>query len=750
MGNTDKKIERQASLLCGAAFFSTRALEEEGIRSLKLLDGGTGINFEQLFGDLYRDLAAKEGLPPEGFDNVIRNFFDDKKLSEDEKKVRDEIKEKLSTRLGGIPLAPGCYPSGIMLGASWDPDVVEETGRALGMEANAYKIDCLLGTPNLNILREPRNGRFFEGISEDPYLTGEIASSFIKGVQERGVAANAKHYVANNLEINRGKIDEHISRRALEEIYLPGFKACVDSGVKTIMAAYPKINGEYCVKNRFLLRDILKERWGFKGVVMTDWDACDSKRGDAVAAGTDLIMPGPVGSEDIIAAVNDGRLTEDELCDSFSRMKELAGYCDRPKKEVSPEEYISAGDQAAYKAASEGIVMLRNKNGAMPERDTSRYILFDSEDMTDHGDGSAQVFTSRRYPLKEYLPGCRVNDYDAIDEDTVSVIVCTVRSGEGTDRDDLKMPGKTVETYEKVAAKGKGRIVLVLNVPGPVEIPPSWDPDAVFVVFYPGMMGKKALADIMTGKISPSGKLPFTWPFRYEDTPAFLNYPEGNICNYGEDIYVGYRGYEKRSLAPLYPFGYGLTYGETETVSVLTGRDICTYGENIVLKVKIRNNGPFEVRQVVQAYTRTPGRDFKELRTFAKCTLAPGGEKDIELVIDTRRIVFFDEGSGRMIRKNGICEISVGTSSRDIDHKIFVRLTGGDGEADPGSHMTILKIRKHEGLTEELVKLIEASGSDRMILENAVRYDPSKTVSELYPELSKRFDDICTLHNRRV
>lgn len=740
-----KDIERMASLLCGAAFFSTRAIEEDGIRSLKFLDGGTGMNFEQLFGDLFAGQADSEGYSWQQFDNVIRHFFEEDELTDKEKELHSKIRGAMEERLGGIPLCPGCYPCGNLLGATWDKDTVRKVGQALGIEANAYGIDCLLGTPNLNILREPRNGRFFEGLSEDPCLTGEMAAAFIKGVQSKGVAANAKHYAANNLEINRGRIDELISKRALEEIYLPGFKACVKAGVKTVMAAYPKINGTYCIENRYLLSEVLKQRWGFEGVVMTDWGACRGDAGDAIGAGTDLLMPGPRPCDDIVTAAREGRLESSRLQDAYNRMKELVSYCSAEKPEISPEDYIRLGDEAAYRAACEGIVMLKNRAGAFPVEDPSRYVLFGSEDMRDYGNGSAQVFTSRKHSLTEYLPGCTVNDISAVGDESISVIVCSIESGEGTDREDLKIPERTMGLIKRVKALGKGKTALVLNTPGPVEIPQDTDIDAIFVIFYPGMEGKHALADIMTGKVSPCGKLPFTWPVRYEDTPAYLCYPDTDVCIYGEDIYVGYRGYCKRKTVPAYPFGYGLTYSKTKILSAAPGANCYFFGDTVTVKADIENTGCRDVREVIQVYVKAPGRDICELRAFSKVTVKAGTEESFELQFDTDDLVIYREDYGRLMRKNGIYEVFAGTSSEDIAVSFTIRIGGGDRELDLGPHSALLDIRKYPEVLSALEADIEEQGLDKRPLTDSLRYDPSVKVCDLYPNARPfiRFEGAC-------
>ncbi|MBR4408937.1 MAG: glycoside hydrolase family 3 protein, partial [Bacteroidales bacterium] len=356
-------LEDKAGLLCGSSPFSVGGID--GIPVLYMQDGGTGINYEQLFQDRQRD--ETEGFTPEECFHVIRRFYHKDELSDHELILREKITARLAEIKGNITSAPGCYPPGIVLGSTWNKDVVYEVSEALGTEALAYGIGVLLGTPNCNLLRDPRNGRFFEGYSEDPTLTKVLAPEMCRGVEAMGVASNAKHFACNNLEINRVGIDEKIPERALQELYLPAFKECAKV-TSTFMSAYVAINGVRCTENSRLLTDTLRGKWGFDGLVVTDWGACIGRAGDSLAAGNDLFMPGPWDRKDIVESVRDGRVSEgrlNEACrrlltliEKFSDVKLPDGFTD--------EEYVARGRKAAYDAAVEGIVMLINKDGSFP------------------------------------------------------------------------------------------------------------------------------------------------------------------------------------------------------------------------------------------------------------------------------------------------------------------------------------------------------------------------------------------------
>ena len=292
--SSETDIERKAQTVNGVSFFKMSDPLSENNGTLQLLDGGTGINFEQLFGDFFEtDAEMMKKFRRSTLDNVIKNFYHEEKLNEEEKELHRLIKFKLLEKCGMMEYAPGCFPPGILLGASWNTDAVYRVGLALGTEALVFGVDILLGTPNINIHRDPLAGRLFEGYSEDPYLVSALAPSLVKGIQEKGVAANVKHFACNNQETNRVGINEIISVRALEEIYLPGFRACMTKGnARTIMSAYNSINGVPCTQNSYLLTQKLRNEWNSDAAVISDWNAVSDQIA-SLKAGNDLKMPGP-------------------------------------------------------------------------------------------------------------------------------------------------------------------------------------------------------------------------------------------------------------------------------------------------------------------------------------------------------------------------------------------------------------------------------------------------------------------------
>lgn len=724
--------EQKASLICGAGFFSTREISEYGIRRMQFLDGGTGMNFEQLFNDIFVDEVVKEGYTREQLDHVIHNFYKLDNLTEEEKTLREELFKKMTEYTGGFEPHPGCYPPGILLGSTWNPDVVFDNGKALGLEALMYKISCLLGTPNVNLLREPRNGRFFEGYSEDPLVGGLLGREMVRGVESQGVAADVKHFAANNLEINRSGIDQHISQRALEEMYLPAFEKCIKAGTATVMAAYPKINGAHCTENKWLLRDVLRERWGFEGLCMTDWGACVGDSGDSVESGIDLLMPGPWNKEDeILAALNDGRLSREEFETAAGRVIELSAKynCSDKAFPISYEEYKEIGRKACYDANAEGIVMLKNKDNLFPLEDMRRVTLYGSSELRIYGSGSAQVITDRAKSLKEVFGDNKDGD--------VAVVVISMPSAEGTDRDDLKIPDEYVRVLRGLIDDKSRKVVLVLNVPGPVELSEFIDDvDAVFLIYYPGMEGATALYDIMSGKVNPSGRLTVTFPERYEDTPAFLNYPDGFTCNYGEGIFVGYRGYEIRKIKPMFPFGFGLSYTTFEITDMRIDKDEYELDDKVTVGFTLTNTGDRAGAEVVQLYVGDPvsvqRKPVKELRAFGKYYLEAGESKDITLEFDIRDIGSFSDDLGKFLIEDGIYNIYLAFSSEDVRATSSMRIVNGSEELMLGINSRCLDIMYRPVLREALAEDIRRTGADYQALIDNERYTPNVRINSIY------------------
>lgn len=744
-------VADKARLLCGTNFCSFGRFDTAAgpIPEVRIQDGGTGINFGHLVNhpDFF-DMTAVSAEQAEQGSHVMDHFYEPDVLSSTEKEMRNQLHAKLVDYRNGIDCAPGCYPPGILLGATWNPKVVYETGRALGLEASVYHIGVLLGTPNVNILREPVNGRFFEGYSEDPFLAKSLAPEMCKGVESMGVASNVKHFACNNLEINRTLINELVSMRALREIYFPAFEAC-SKVASTLMSAYVSINGTHCHENQWLLKDVLREEWGYPGMTVTDWDACKERAGDAVGCGQDLFMPGPYDPSDIVKAVEEERLSMKDLDQAAMRILELIDrFADIQAPDgLTEAKYKKFGDKAAYQAAAEGIVMLKNTK-CLPLKNTSKVVFFGPERFQDSGKGSAQVATDRWSTLSAELGRVlgedRIlrNDMEAYQKGATAIVIATIDSSEGADRPNLKLSKKTLTVIKKlIKNRGRGKICLILNVPGPVELEGLEDAvDAIFAVFYPGMMGARAMADILTGKINPSGALPCTFPISYEDTPAYLCYPDNLTCMYGEGIYVGYRGYQKRGVRVLFPFGYGLSYSKFAAKEFCVSRK----GERISVTCSLSNTSKLDGKAVVQLYVskykaQTP-RAKTELVGFAKPLVKAGSTSKVTITFDKQELAYFDEEYNQFLVENGKYELFISLRGcEDLIPAGSIYIADGSEELKCGPSWNLRQISAVPALVDALRKDCNALGIPFIMFESNAIYMPAMKVREVFGEAIDQF-----------
>lgn len=811
-------IEEKADMVCGASNFCTADASRYGVPAIRMLDGGTGINYEQLIADLIlswrtnprdeeeawlmKDFSATEER------NVIFDYFRPDKLTEKEtkvwKKVREYLKEQFiknttnnDTTLAFVEMAgdaaadimsPACFPCGMMLGATFNPDVVNQTGHALGREARAYGVSMLLGTPNINIHRDPLGGRLFEGFSEDPCLVAKLAPEYVKGVQAEGVAANIKHFAANNQEKNRQGINETISERALQEIYFPGFRACVEQAQPaTVMAAYNKINGTACTANEWLLDGILRKYWGFEGMVVSDWGAVYDPIA-ALKAGNDLNMPGITADPGkVVQAVEAGELTEEELDRNVARVLELMDTYGSPEcYDMSAQYIMDMSKQAAYKAACEGIVLLKNENGIFPIQskgkagnDSVFETVSDEEVMSgvvlcgsgairlyDCGTGSAGITTDKTSSIYEGLIQNGVEVSIGIPaagkRAGISTYICVARipGMEGNDRKNMKLaPEDTRILNQMLDLKRENPMVklgLILNVSGPVDLA-LWEHelDGIFCMFLPGMEGGHAMADILTGRVNPSGKLPLTFPKKHKDTPTYLNFPgDGYQVNYGEGIYVGYRYYDKKMVEPLYPFGHGLSYSHFEisneraiadAVPVelvypdgkVDNKKMPVLTDSLRIAVDVINQGPEEFSEgmeVVQLYISDPyatiSKPVKELKAFKKIRLAYGEREKVTFTLTKEDFASFDSDLHQWVAEEGVYNILIGNSSRNIVCSMPIYLDAKT--AYSYSIETPIKVLYENSVTKaHMNHLWLRLGLDPADIDNKYEYEPHTRLIDL-------------------
>ena len=524
-----------------------------------------------------------------------------------------------------------CFPTASCSASTWDVALLGELGAALAEEAIALNVDVVLG-PGVNMKRSPLGGRNFEYFSEDPYLAGELAVSFIQGVQAKGVGTSLKHYAANNQEYQRFSISSEVDERTLRELYLPAFeKAVKEAQPWTVMCSYNKVNGAFASEHHTLLTEILKDEWGFEGLVVSDWGAVRD-RVAALRGGLDWEMPGPQARrvQAVVEAVRSGELAEATLDESVRRILRIVFMAQETPKGGAFD--VDAHHSLARKIAAEGMVLLKNDGTLAPARVTEQIAVIGRSAQAAHfqGGGSSHINPTRvDVPFQElqaragsaeltYAEGYPADDafrQDLIDEAVglarsadvalLYIALPTYKESEGYDRPDLDLTAQQVALIQAVA-KVQPKTVVVLNNGAPVAMS-AWI-DAVPAVLEGWMMGQAgggALADILFGRVNPCGKLAETFPLKLSDTPAYLNWPGGaGKVHYGEGLFIGYRYYDARELPVLFPFGHGLSYTtfaySNARASAQTFRDV----DGLTVTVDVTNTGGMAGKEIVQVYVR--------------------------------------------------------------------------------------------------------------------------------------------------
>lgn len=555
-----------------------------------------------------------------------------------------------------------CFPTAVTTGSSWNVALMHKIGQAIAEEAIAYQVSIVLG-PGVNIKRNPLCGRNFEYISEDPYLAGKMAADFIRGAEEKGVATSLKHFAGNSQETKRFTSDSVIDERTLREIYLTAFEIAVKEGrPKTVMCAYNKLNGIHCSDNKKLLTDILRDEWGHQGIVVTDWGAMND-RIEGFKAGCDLSMPG--GSDymesDVANAVRSGVLEEAVIDENVDRMIDLIlQSAARLQKDAAFDQ--KAHHELAKAAAGEGIVLLKNKDNILPLQEGTKVALIGkmAEKTRYQGAGSSHINPTKLTQPKDVIShtafavGCdeRGNTSEEMLKEaehvahTVDVAIVfagltEVYESEGFDRKDMKMPEGHVRMIEAVASANPNTIV-VLMCGSAVECPWADDVKGILYAGLSGQAGAEAIADILYGKINPSGKLAESWPMRYEDCITAKEYANQRDALYKESVYVGYRYYESAEVKVRFPFGYGLSY-TTFSYDHLQVQPLADGMYQVICDVT--NTGNIAGKEVVQAYVAAVNsnifRPAKELKAFAKIDLEPGQTKQAAFVLNERSFAIY-------------------------------------------------------------------------------------------------------------
>lgn len=686
-------LEEKAELCSGLDFWHTKSIKRLGIPSIKVADGPHGL------------------------------------------RCQDESQDHLGIN-DSVPAT--CFPSGATLACSWDRDLIEKVGVALGKEAQKEGVHILLG-PAVNIKRSPLCGRNFEYFSEDPYLSSEIATSHINGVQSQGVGTSIKHFAVNNQEDRRMTIDVKIDERVLRETYLSSFEGAIKKSKPwTVMCSYNKVNGTYASENEFLLNKILRDEWGYEGFVVSDWGAVND-RVKSINSGLELEMPGgsKVNDNKIIKAVKEGKLNENILDLAVERLLSIIFKAEENRK-IGATYDVDCHHSLARNVARECMVLLKNKDNILPLDSNKKVAVIGefAEKSRFQGGGSSHVNAAkvdiildeiRKGSNKhiEYAKGFEIES-DEIDKELflkavnlakdseVAIIFAGLPEryeSEGYDRKHLNMPINQVKLIEEIS-KVQENIVVVLCNGAPIEM--TWI-DKVKAVLE-GYLGG-AIADLLFGKSNPCGKLAETFPEKLSHNPSYLNFPgEGDEVNYAEGNFVGYKYYDKKGIKPLFPFGHGLSYTTFEYSDINVNKEEIFDNEILTVSCKVKNTGKIKGKEVVQLYIRDKESTFirpnKELKGFEKVELNPGEEKTIFFELDKRAFAYYNVNINDYHVESGEFDILIGSSSQDIrlNKTIVVNTTTIIKKAFT-MNSTVSDILNDSNAFEELGYLIEKAAS---------------------------------------
>ena len=637
-------LEEKCALLSGAETFKTRGMPKHGIPQIWLSDGPHGL----------RKQAGE------------------------------------SDHLGLNPSVPAtCFPTASAVANSWDAALGEEIGAALGEEAAAQEVSVVLG-PGLNMKRNPLCGRSFEYFSEDPYLAGKLAAGYIRGIQSKGVAACPKHFAVNSQETRRMASDSIVDERTLREIYLTGFEIAVKEGhPRSIMSSYNLVNGTYANENKHLLMEILRGEWGFDGAVITDWGGSND-HALGVKNGSTLEMPAPGGDSvrELLAAVESGKISESDIDARLSELLPLV-FDTKAALDAAPREFDAAAHHAlARRAAAESLVLLKNEDSLLPlAAGTKVAVLGDfAKNPRYQGAGSSMVNSTQVDVLLDKLIDSELNvigyqqGFDrhgkpdaALQKSACelatqanAVILCMgldeIAESEGLDRSNLCLAQNQVDLLQAVAAVNP-KIVVVLYSGSVVETPWLDNCQALLYAALGGQAGAGAVADALTSKVNPCGKLAETWPLTYADVPSAADFAtRRKTVEYREGLYIGYRYFTTAEKAVRFPFGYGMSY------TTFAYSDMAADEQEVSLTVT--NTGSVAGTEIVQLYIAKKNgelfRPAKELKGFARVTLAPGEKQRITIMLDDKAFRFWNVKANRWEIEGGEYELLVGASVEDI------------------------------------------------------------------------------------
>lgn len=593
-----------------------------------------------------------------------------------------------------------CFPTAVTIASSFDKELGEEIGVCLGKEALAQKVNVLLG-PGLNIKRNPRCGRNFEYFSEDPYLAGNMAGSYVKGIQSNGISACLKHFACNSQEEKRMTLNSVVDERALREIYLTGFEIAVkEAKPKTIMSSYNLINGVYANENEHVLKEILRNEWGYDGVVLTDWGG-ENDRVKGLIAGNEMEMPGAGGDtvHDIMVAIKEGRLKESVLDENIDRLLDLILTTSKPFEGDKKYEFdVEKHHAFAVKCAEESMVLLKNEDNILPLKEKTKVALFGDFAMTPRyqGAGSSLVNCTK---LENTLDIVKEYDFEYLghakgfhrfgkksnglikkalklaNQAEVAVVYLGLDEAieaEGLDRKNIKINDNQVDLLKALKEAGK-KVVGVLHAGSVVEMPWLKYCDALLNAYLPGQGGARAVLNVLTGKVNPSGKTAETYPLSYDDVPSKVDFPaRGSSIYYRDSIFVGYRYYNKVNKDVLFPFGFGLSYSTFEYSDLKVDEKGVSF--------TITNSSDVDGKEIAQLYVSKVDskiyRSAPELKGFVKVSLKAHESKNVRIDFDEYTYRFFDVKKNAWNKEAGEYQLLVGASSRDIRLEDKINIEG--------------------------------------------------------------------------
>ena len=701
-------LEQKCALLSGGTVFTTRALPGKGIPAITLSDGPNGVRKQA-------GAADHLGLNP------------------------------------SVPAT--CFPTSATVANSWDPELGEAVGAAMGEEAAAQGVSVLLG-PGLNIKRSPLCGRNFEYFSEDPYLAGKMAAAYVRGIQKNGIAACPKHFAVNSQELRRMASDSIVDERTLREIYLTGFEMVVkEAQPKTIMSAYNLVNGTYANENTHLLMDILRGDWGFDGAVVTDWGGSND-HALGVKNGSTLEMPAPGGDaiRELMKAVQTGKITEADVDARLDELLEL-GFTTKAAVDAAPGKFDADAHHAlARRAAAQSIVLLKNENSLLPLAKGEKVAVIGDFAQTPRyqGAGSSAVNAlqvdalldcikadDRGIAFVGYASGFdrqgaadpkKQEEAVSLAKQADTVLLCLgldeLRESEGLDRADMALAENQQQLLDAVAAVNPN-VVVLLSAGAPVETPWVGRCKALVYGALGGQAGAGAAADILTGKLCPCGKLSQTWAKAYDDTPAKANFGgEGRNVEYREGLYVGYRYYQTAGVKPAFPFGYGLSYTTFEYSGLKADETGVT--------LTVTNTGSTAGAEIVQLYVAKPDakvfRPEQELKGFAKVSLAPGESKTVAIALDDKAFRYWNVKTNAWEVEGGSYQLRVGASSVDIRLTADITVKGTNAP-DPYAGLSLTHY-----VSGQITYVTDAEFEALLghpIPEDVVRIDRNMTLGEM-------------------